>query len=338
VIRALLILAQIYPGNLPLQRYTQAAFDDAAARLDRKLAAGTAKLEFREDGFGYLPSLLRELDIDPNTQALVFSKTSFQAQRIGPRNPRAIYFNDTVAVGFVPGGDGMEIAALDPREGMVFYTLENRTSERPRIARREECLHCHYGPATLGVPGVFIGSVYPDSTGRPSRDAAIITDHRTPLKDRWGGWYVTASGIGRSNSVAVDPAEPHTLSPLPQFRSERYLVPTSDIVALMTFEHQSYATNLLVRLGWLARSGEPAAIDAAIRETIACLMFAGEAPLAEPVRGVSTFTQSFPRRGPDREFDLETRLFRSKVSYMIHTPVFEALPEPIRSRILAAIP
>ena len=55
MIRALLILAQIYPGNLPLDRYRDAAFDDPAARLDRKLATGAAKLEFRE-GLGYLPS------------------------------------------------------------------------------------------------------------------------------------------------------------------------------------------------------------------------------------------------------------------------------------------
>jgi hypothetical protein len=338
VIRALLILAQIYPGNLPLGHYQHAEFDDPAARLDRKLAAGAAKLEFREGGLGYLPSLLDQLEINPDTQALVFSKTSFQAPRIGPRNPRAIYFNHSVAVGFVPGGDGMEIAALDPREGMVFYTLENRAAERPRIARREECMHCHYGPATLGVPGIFVGSVYPDSTGRPSRAAAIITDHRTAFKDRWGGWYVTQSGIGRSNSVAMDPAEPHSLTPLPQFRADRYLVPTSDIVALMTFEHQTYATNLLVRLNWLARSGEASAVEAAIREVVSCLTFADEAPLPEAIQGVSTFTKTFPQLGPGREFDLKTRLFRSPVSYMIHTPAFESLPEAIRKRIQSALP
>ncbi len=334
MIRALLILAQIYPGNLPIEHYRAAAFQDAAARLDRRLAAGEAKLHFREGVLGYLPSLLELFDINPDTQALVFSRTSFQAQRIGPRNPRAIYFNDTVAVGFVPGGEGMEIAALDPREGVAFYTLENRAVDRPRLVRREECLHCHYGPATLGVPGMFIGSVYPDVSGKPSRDAAIITDHRTPFADRWGGWYVTNSSIGRSNSVAMDPAEPRTLAPLPNFRAEQYLVPTSDIVALMTFEHQTYVTNLLIRLNWLARTGDTAAMEAAIKETAAALQFAGEAKPPEVIRGASTFARTFPLRGPDRDFDLTTRLFRSRRSFMVHTPAFEALPEPVRKRLL----
>jgi hypothetical protein len=338
VIHALLILAQIYPADLPLDRYRQTAFDDPVAQLDRKLAAGTAKLEFREGGLGYLPSLLAALDINADSQALVFSKTSFQSQRIGPRNPRAIYFNDSVAVGFVPGGEGMEIAGLDPNAGVAFYALENRAADRPRLVRREECMHCHYGPATLGVPGMFIGSVYPDSSGRPGREAAIITDHRTPLKDRWGGWYVTHSSIGRSNSVAMDPAEPHTLSLLPEFRAERYLVPTSDIVALLTFEHQTYITNLLMRLNWLARAGAPSAVDAAVLEAIAGLTFRGEAPLPEPIEGSSTFAKTFPLRGPSREFDLKTRLFRSRVSYMIYSPAFQTLPEPIRKRIQAAIP
>jgi hypothetical protein len=185
---------------------------------------------------------------------------------------------------------------------------------------------------------MFVGSVYPDVTGRPSRDAAIITDHRTAFKDRWGGWYVTGSSLGRSNSIVSDPAEPHSLTPLPPFRSDQYLVPTSDIVALMTFEHQTHAANLLVRLNWLVRTGEASAIDAAVREAIADLTFAGEAPLPEPIEGASSFVKTFPRRGPLREFDLKTRLFRLPVSYMIYSPAFAALPEPIRRRIQSALP
>jgi len=347
VIRAFLILAQIYPGNLPLGHYLDATLDDPVAHLDRRLAAGAVTLQFRAGGLGYLPSLLEHLQINPDSQALVFSKTSFQATLIGPRNPRAIYFNDSVAVGFVPGGTVMEVAALDPEEGVAFYTLENRASNQPRFARREVCLSCHHGPATLGVPGIFVGSVYPDSAGVPQRRAAIITDHRTPFRERWGGWYVDATRghpKDRSNAVASDPAEPETLEPLPQFRAAGYLAPHSDMVALMTFEHQTHMTNLLTRLNWLARTGEASAIDGAIREAVAYLTFEGEAPLVEPLEGASTFAKTFAQRGPRdrqgrslRDFDLKTRLFRYALSYMIYSEAFDALPEAIRRQIYRAL-
>ena len=353
MIRALLILAQIYPGNLPAGRYLDAVFDDPVARLDRQLAADAVKLDFREGGLGYLPSLLERLGVNPDSQALVFSKTSFQAQRIGPRNPRAIYFNDSVAVSFVPDGEVMELAAVDPQLGVAFYTLETRAAARPRFAHREVCLSCHYGPATLGVPGIFVGSVFPDAAGMPQRSAAIITDHRTPLRDRWGGWYVdrATSGAGlparpdRSNSIAPDPAEPESLVPLPRFNRAGHLASTSDIVALLTFEHQTHMTNLLTRLLWLSREGDSDAIDAAIRETVAYMTFADEAPLPEPVAGVSTFAKTFSERGPRdrqgrslRDFDLKTRLFRYPLSYMIYSEQFDALPPAIRRRIYRALP
>jgi hypothetical protein len=347
VIRALLILTQIYPGNLPLGRYLDAAFDDPVARLDRQLATGAVSLEFRAGGLGRLASVLERLNVNPDSQALVFSKTSFQSPRIGPRNPRAIYFNDSVAVGFVPGGEVMEFAALDPKEGVAFYTLETGAVAQPRFKRRSECLSCHHGPATLGVPGIFVGSVYPNLTGAPSRSGAIITDDRTPFEQRWGGWYVDAASghpKDRSNSVAADPAEPETLAALTKFRASGYLAAGSDIVALMTFEHQTHMTNLLTRLNWLARTGPPAAVDAAIRETVAYMAFDDEAPLAEPVKGVSSFAKTFAERGPRdrqgrslRDFDLKTRLFRYPLSYMIYSDAFDALPEPIRRRIYHAL-
>ena len=347
MIRALLLLAQIYPANLGVDRYLAATFDDPVARLDRQLASGAARLDYREGGLGYLPSLLERLQVNPDSQALVFSKTSFQSPRIGPRNPRAIYFNDSVAVGFVPGGDVMEVAALDPKQGVAFYTLETRRAETPRFARREVCLSCHHGPATLGVPGIFVGSVYPDSSGMPQRSAAIITDHRTPFADRWGGWYVDAARghpKDRSNSAASDPAEPQALEPLPRFQAAGYLTPHSDIVALMTLEHQTHMTNLLTRLNWLARMGDAASVDVAISETVAYMTFAGEALLTEPVEGVSTFAKTFPQRGPRdsrgrslRDFDLKTRLFRYPLSYMIYSESFDALPDQIRRRIYSAL-
>ena len=65
------------------------------------------------------------------SQALVFSKTSFQAPLINYRNPRAVYFDDTVAVGWVRGGEIIEVAAQDPNQGVIFYALEQQQTPQP---------------------------------------------------------------------------------------------------------------------------------------------------------------------------------------------------------------
>jgi hypothetical protein len=290
-----------------------------------------------------LPTLLHALDIDTSSQALVFAKDSFQASHINPRNPRAVYFTDDVAVGWVRGSRDLEIAATDPQLGPIFYKYSTETG---RLTRETVCLQCHQGAATLGVPGIFVGSVFPDSTGTPSRDGAIITDHRTPFADRWGGWYVTAlhgEQPDRANGVAPDPAEPRAIandgkrnlaSLTKEVNLAGYLEPTSDIVALMTFEHQTQMTNLMTRIAWESRIAEAAHKPLPdVEEIVAYMTFRDEVPLPEPVEGASGFTADFARRGPLREFDLRTRLFRYPLSYMIYGAQFNALPDGVRSRI-----
>ena len=376
-----LTAADLYQDNLrldhPAIRYDQAPVSDRAASLNQKLDRGELKLDYREGGLGYLPSLLEQLGVDPDSQALVFSKTSFQAGKISPRNPRAIYFNDEVAVGWVRGGDGLEIAALDPKQGIIFYTLDVRKSAQPRLARQSVCLRCHQGPATSGVPGIFIGSVYPNSAGDPYRAGAIVTDHRTSFQDRWGGWYVNAAHgeqRDRANSVASDPAEPEVLHGLEDqglsnqgssnkasqnltsligfgfFNPAGYLAPVSDIVALMTFEHQTQMVNFMTRLNWEERIAEhdhtleSSAVNSDIESLVTYMLFAEEAPLTEPIQGVSTFTATFPKRGPRdskgrslRNFDLNRRLFRYPLSYMIYSAAFDAMPETVRDRVYRRI-
>jgi hypothetical protein len=317
----------IYPANLPLDhpaiQYFQAPLDNAVTRLTSSSS-------------GDLPGLLEHLNINPDSQLLVFSKTSFQADKISPRNPRAIYFNDDVAIGFVRGSQSMEVAAFDSHEGTVFYTYTAETG----FVRQQVCLHCHQGPATLGVPGIFVGSVYPNSAGQASAAAAIITDHRTAFADRWGGWYVNSEHgeqPDRANAVAPDPAEPSVLEKLTaKFNPAGYLTPVSDIVALMTFEHQTQMTNLITRLGWEARiGGEPD-----IEPIVTYMLFADEAALRDPIEGVSAFTKTFPAHGPRdrrgrslRDFDLKARLFRYPLSYMIYSAAFDGLPDGLRDRI-----
>ena len=172
---------------------------DAVVRLARDLAAGTRRLDF-EPPHGYLRSLLRALDIGESSQVVVFSKTSLQAQVVSPANPRAIYFNDTTAVAW-PGGGFIEIATQDPRQGLVFYMLDQRAAERPQFQRPAACLTCHVSYATLNVPGALVRSV---ATGPGGQTLPFVwngtTSHRTPPNERWAGWYVTGRSGGRRTS------------------------------------------------------------------------------------------------------------------------------------------
>jgi hypothetical protein len=144
----------------------------------------------------------------------------------------------------------------------------------------------------------------------------------------------------RANAVANDPAAPEELQPLTmKFSPAGYLSPVSDIVALMTFEHQTQMTNFITRLGWEARMGERAT-DADLEALVKYMLFTDEVPLREPIEGVSTFTKTFPERGPRdtlgrslRDFDLKTRLFRYPLSYMVYSREFDALPDGVRLRV-----
>ena len=348
------------PADHPAIGYAGAHAQDVARALDAPLLRdGTA---LRPGTPAFLEAVLGRLRISADSQMLVFSKTSFQAPRISPQRPRAIYFSDTVAVGYVPDSPNLEVAAVAPAWGPVFYMLSADASGQPTLTRSEACLRCHIGPNTSGVPGLYVGSVLPGPTGAPLRgDSAIITDHRSAFADRWGGWYVNArrgEQPDRANAVASNPADPESL-----FREARQNLPsmagrvemkdypaaTSDIVALMTFEHQTQGINLMTRVAWQARilqaSSDPgrvaaSALDADVEELVAYLLFDGEAPLAEPIEGVSTFTRTFPERGPRdargrslRDFDLRRRLFRYPLSYLIYSAAFDALPEVARSRV-----
>ncbi|HXG90642.1 MAG TPA: hypothetical protein VNJ02_20165 [Vicinamibacterales bacterium] len=358
--------AQGYKSNLPSDhvaiQYADRRVHDAVAALAEQVERGALTFTPGRDARGYLPDVLKHLRVNPDSQMLVFSKTSFQAAHISPSTPRAIYFNDSVAVAYAPGAPLLELAALDPVQGPIFYAMTANAEGRPSISRRSVCLSCHQGPNTAGVPGLYVGSVIPGPSGAPLRNhSAIITDHRSPFEDRWGGWYVTArrgQPADRANAVASNPADPGTLvreappnlTSLARFvEPSGYLGTTSDIVALMTFEHQTQMINLMTRVAWQARLAEHAghqaglatpAVNADVDELVSYMLFEGEAPLAEPIDGGSTFAETFAQRGPRdargrslRDFDLRTRLFRYPVSYMIYSPTFDALPSAVRDRI-----
>lgn len=359
------------PGYKPTIPAAQASIrgippaGEPVSRLAADLAAGTRALTKRAGGLGYLPAVLEALDIAPDAQMLVFSKTSVQAARISPAHPRAIYFRDDVVVAHVPDAPGLELVAIDPARGATFYTLADDADGRPRVTPSDACLRCHHGANTAGVPGIYVGSVLPGPGGAPLRDqSAIITDHTTPFDDRWGGWYVTAARTaqpGRSNAMASNPAEPDRLvrdvpAAAPSLAAlvdvRPYLAPTSDIVALMVFEHQTQFTNLVTRVGWQARlvaagatrADGPDGLDDDIADLADYALFVDEATLTGPVEGVSTFARRFAAGGRRdaqgrslRDLDLTTRLFRYPLSYLLGSAQFEALPAEVRARVFERI-
>ncbi len=348
----------LVPIDHPAIQYSQGPVHDRVSRVIEDMQGGKMKLESRADGTGVLESLLQTLGVNSDSQMLVFSKTCFQASRISPRNPRALYFSDDVMVGYVRGSNLLEVADLDPKQGFMFYSFD-QDAKPPRFDRRDVCLQCHESIGTLGVPGIMVASVYPDADGMPAfRGAAKLTDHRSPLDERWGGWYVTGThGETRhlGNAVGHEPDHPEVLDigrntlnltgVARRFDPAGYLSPVSDIVALMTLEHQTRMSDLLIRVGWEARvlqhdavkeASARARLDSDVEALVVYMLFAEEAPLEDPVQGVSTFTKTFAERGP-RDLDLKKRLFKYPLSYMVYSEAFDNLPGQVREKIYQRI-
>jgi hypothetical protein len=340
-----------------------AAADDPIARLAARLKSGDVRLDAGGGTLAYLSSVLKELDVNPDSQTLVFSKTSFQSAKISPKTPRAIFFNDSVAVGSVQGGDVLEFIAHSPKDGLVFYTLDATPTPAPRFERRDAiCFNCH-GLMNGGVAGLMVNSVFPAPDGMPFSTAQFfpIIDHRTPFEQRWGGWYVTGKHgklEHRGNAVAPDSSRPMNLDMAStqnvtnlagRFDLSRYLTGASDLVALMTLEHQTGAANLIARLNagmrrvmsdgtYMGAAGKK--VEALADELVAYMLYADEAPLREPVQGNTTFAKSFAARGPRdskgrslRDFDLKTRMFRYPLSYMMYSEAFDGMPKTARDHV-----
>ena len=342
----------ILPMDHPAIQYTKGPVHDRVNALEQRLAKGEVTLAHHQE-LGYLPSLLEALGVPQSSQVLVFSKTSFQAPKIGPHTPRALYHSDDVFVGFVRGGDVLELAAVDPQQGVVFYTMDQFESPRPNLVRRGECFQCHVGAATLGVPGLVVRSVHVERSGMALLNApAFVTDHRSPLKQRWGGWYVTGthgSQVHMGNQTVENPADPELDLSLGAnvtdlhhyFDQYAYLQPTSDIVSLMVLEHQTRMTNLITRLGWETRLGvEESRLDATAEELVAYMLFAEETPLTAPIKGSPAYAAEFMAQGPKdhlgrslRDLDMTTRMFRYPCSFLIYSAQFDSLPPSAKDRV-----
>lgn len=334
--------------------------DDAIGRLNRRLGEGSLNLQF-EPGRGYLRSLLAALDVPIASQMVVFSKTGLQARITNPKNPRAIYFNDSVVVAWVRGEPFVEIAAQDPRQGVNFYVLDQKEVEQPSVRKSGGCLVCHESLTSMGVPGMILKSTFvtPDGAARFHLGFAV-PDHRTPLEERWGGWYVTGKAgkaRHRGNAFVTDMEHPETMitpetlnvaSLKDKFDIGAYLSPHSDVVALLVFEHQMRMMNLITRVGWEVRVAVhdkqteklSGLLREAAREFVDYLLFVDEAPLNGRIEGSSEFARVFAamgtsdRRGRSlRDLDLERRLMRYPCSHMIYSEAFDGMPPEAKDAI-----
>ena len=351
----------------PAISYSTTPLNNPVVDVNRRIEDGTVRLAFEGRG-GFLRSALDALQVPVDSQLLVFSRASLQGKLIDEQSPRAIYFNDRVAIGWVRDAPILEIATHDASAGIVFYTLDQREDAAggaPQFKRAFQCLGCHRAGDTLGVPGfLMFSTTRPDQTQPAGVPRAI--DQNDALSRRFGGWFVTGSAgslqhMGNEAAALGARAGRELMTVEGLFDLDGYRAASSDIVAHLVFAHQARMTNLLTRAGWEARAADPslhppftstpgerASVEAMMggvaKEVVDYLLFVDEATLTSPVRGASGFGERFSTAGPrDRagrslhELDLTRRLMKYPCSYMIYSPAFDALPplakDPIYRRL-----
>lgn len=336
--------------NHPAIKYLTADTDTAVDRMNAKIREGSAKLVWDEKT-GYLKSVLELLNVPVESQVMVYSQTSLQAQHIKMDNPRAIYFNDSVSVGYIRGAGLLEILAHDAAMGTVFYTINEAPAAQPNAGRDNQCLRCHLSWDTLGVPGLSVLTTFPRKSEMDYASGGTV-DHFKPIEERWGGWYVTGKKLPPRHMGNYPLILPKTVTPPPPraslaglFNLDGYLAPYSDLVALMVLEHQSHLVNLITRATWEFRVGEEARTEEAVDALVEYMLYVDEARLpAGGIEGSSGFAETFASLGPKdakgrslRELDLKTRLQKYPLSYMIYSPAFRDMPAEPKQMVLDRI-
>ncbi len=340
VLRAHAQIAVRNQGYVPYSdapiNYRSEDLSDPVAKLQHLLDRGKATLQY-EPEYGYLKSVLGLLKVPVDSQTLVFSKTSFQYKKISPDHPRALYFNDDVYIGKVHEGKAIEVVSFDPMQGAIFYLLDERKVDHPTFQRAElDCTQCHIAAGTRGVPGVLLRSIYPTTTGTQAPSSkSFITDQESPLKDRWGGWYVTGDAGSQphmGNAVVEDQQSTadaqqdevkRLISLSRPFDASAYLTSDSDIVAHLVLAHQTQMHNLITLTNYKTRlalyaaanrnksAGLPAdtplsesdrqQFERPAEQLLHYLLFINEAPLsvsnAQSIDKTSAFAKEFALRG-----------------------------------------
>ena len=341
--------------------YWTRELNDPLSRMKSDLESGKTVLD-RSGNLPFLRSLLKELDISQETQMLLFSTTSLQLRYINPRNPRALFFNEDVYLGYIPGGK-IEIVSIDPEAGGIFYIFDIPRGDAPiRVERSNRCMNCHAAREIGRVPGLLVQSVIPGPSGGSLESfRQEETGHGIPFTERYGGWYVTGEGgitnhwgntIGQfvNGKIRRNPTPPGKL-----FSFDKYPVPHSDILTQMVHEHQVGFVNRAIQAVYLSRkirheadgllgARESAQLDSLASDLARYILFADEEPLPAPVKGEAGFKRAFAKsakvdaKGRSlKEFNLETRLFQRRCSYMIYSRSFQGLPEFFKQRVYRAL-
>ncbi len=227
---------------------------------------------------------------------------------------------------------------------------------------------------TEGVPGHMVRSVYTSPDGQPVYSAGTFrTDHSSPLRQRWGGWYVTGTH-GRQrhmgNVLVRDRDHPEKFdfekgANVTDLKSwvdtSPYLSRHSDIAALMVLEHQTKMHNLITKANFQARIARqnsdvmnkalsrPAGYESPTTKRLYTsggermlryMLFCDEIKLEDSIVGSSSFTKEFAAQGPRdskgrslRELDLRTRLLKYPCSYLIYGKSFDGLPRPVLDHV-----
>ena len=231
-----------------------------------------------------------------------------------------------------------------------------------------QCLSCHdtYEMSGGGVPRFLLMSAYVNTLGELiTHEDSILTTDETPLDSRWGGWYVTGHTGRQAHVGNLQVRDVQQLAKLESlrisnidtlddlFRTAPYLTDRSDVVALLVLQHQVTVQNLITRANFevrtaLAANGQKATLPAKTQgrlhgyldELAKAMLFGDAAPYTDAIRGNSGFDAWFQKQGPSdpqgrslRELDLNTRLLRYPLSYLVYTPAFDSLPPYARDYV-----
>lgn len=348
----------------PPINYSHTQPRDPIARLVQRIAAKEVVLQGSDQEI--MRRILHELGISPESQAVVFSRTSLQGGLIRPAHPRALYFSDSVYLGWVPGGL-VEAVAIDSALGPVFYGFDPQDARdgRRTFVRETSCLRCHAGATVNNLPGLLALSGATGTDGEPlAEKQAELVDDSTPFERRWGGWYVTGyagkpdhrgNAFAReiSGQIEFTPTDRRPMDLSRDFTTTDYLAPTSDIVALMLLEHQVAMHNSLTRAAYRVRQAwEPPTgltvpedkervLTDASQDVLDHLLFRHAAPLPEGIEGSDGFRRVFSSQAPRspeghslKDLSLHGRLLANRCSYLISSESFAGLPAPLKDRVL----